>query len=285
MTGTLFGRYLESVISGYQSYIHQQVGFCINLMGKTEGDSIPDNLAEKIGALDVVLGYNAESSLDVTPSDFQNYIPSELLEREGEWEGDKSQVRMWGAVNTQYSTYFFQRQAELLEGRYPKKGSNEVVIEQEFAAYNHLSITDRIHIMRNKDESELALQVVGIYKINQQVSESIMISDVNGFYQNTSSSYIFCDYEMLEQISGTKMPKTTYSFYAKDEKGAEKLEEYIKGLELDSYEYSNVSKEAEGNFSNFLVMLQQNSRNLLNIANISIYCILFLMILLWMRDH
>ena len=286
MIGILFSIYLESVIGEYQTLIRQQVGFCINLYSKEE-DGIPDELAEMIGNKDFVLGYNAESSVDIIPSDFQNYIPKDVLQDNFDLAGDQSQVRLWGSVNTEYSTYFFQKQAELLEGRYPGKNSNEVLIDKGFADYNHLHISDRIHVPREKDGKEITLEVAGIYEINWKVSKSIMISNVNGFYQNIPYSYIFCDYGLVEQVADAKMPKSTYNFYTQSVKKVKKLKEYIEELNLDAdvYEYSDLSEEAAGNFSNILVVLQNSSRNFLAIVNSSICCILFLITFLWMRDH
>lgn len=287
MIGTLFGIYLESMLHGYQGVIQQQTGFCISLFAKKEEEGIPDELAERIGNQEFVLGYNAETSMDVMPLDFQNYIPPEVLDGDFDFAGDKSQVRLWGSVNTEYSSYFFQQQAVLAEGKFPEKGSNEVLVEQEFAAYNHLHVSDKIHVPRETDGEAVTLEIAGIYERNQGISETLMISSVNGFYQNTPFSYIFCDYGVLEQMAGGRIPKSVYSFYARDEKGTEKLETYVKELNLDEslYEYSNLAKEAESNFSNILGTLQKSSRTFLLIANISIYGILFLMTFLWMRDH
>jgi|GEM_PF-1609501 len=287
MIGTLFGIYLESVITQYKTFINQQIGYCINISSKIDNDDIPDELIKKIGSIDSVLGYVTESSIEVTPIDFNNYVPPDALSGDFDLMGDKSQIRLWGAVNTEYSSYFFQKQVRILSGDYPSENTNEVLIEKDFADYNNLSISDKIHVPREKDGEEVELKIVGIYEIDRQISGSIVISSVNEIYRNTPFSYIFCDYYILDQVASVRIPKCTYSFYAKDQQGADQIEDYIKQMKLDPdiYEYNNLSEDAAESFSNVMLILEKSANSYLMLGNISIYIILFLMTLLWMRDH
>ena len=285
--GTLLGCYLDSILNNYQAFIEQEIGHCVDLVSKDDAIGISDSIAREISGIDSVVGYNSEASIEVTPVDFDNYIPEDILNSDFDLLGDKTKVRMYGSTNTLYSAYFFQGQVECIEGDYPAPNSNGVMIEKEFAKSNSLHISDVMHIYSEGMDQEIPLNIVGIYEINTQATQGMEISSVDRIYKNTPYSHIFCDYSVLGQISSPLSIKSSYVFYAKDAKGGEQIIKYINSMDLDNdiYECYNQSEVAFSSFSTIMGVLKNSSQTLLLIINFSLYIIIFLMTFLWMRDH
>lgn len=274
--------YFRNISDSYQQSVISDIGYSLMLY-RTDENSIEQELLDDIcNNVEGVLGYNQENNMLITPVNFQNAIAKDETNIFSIPQSDM--VRLFANTNTTLSPVF-SNHMRLLNGQFPSEDNPGVNIDVVLAENNHLSVGDTITVNYN-DIEETTLNVVGIYETTSLPQEEWTEASGTIAYGQSPYSYIFCDYQSYCRVTGIDFPVSSVYIYTESLKTLDEANTYINNLELDPNEYQ-VSNRTEDALEYGTVSSQaiNTTAKLLTNFSISIAAIiLFLVVILWMRN-
>lgn len=280
---SMIGGFLQNVVkNAYQEYVSLE-GYSIAVENRTE-DNIPSELLEKILSLDHVIGYNhlANYEYSFKPINFIN-IPYESTSYTSVNKSEN--ITLCGNINTNLYSTFRNDKMVLKEGEFPSLRQRGVIVDSILAAKNRLEIGNNIELYSDIDDRTIAFKIVGIYET--KVAPEIEINNNNGTYYTISpNSYIFCDYDSILELQNSDILLSSLTFYIDEYENMEEVYNKIKDIAPEQkYSLINCLESTLSYYGTVIVTLESTAKNLLRFTYITSLMILFLMTLLWMRDH
>lgn len=280
---SFIGNFLDSVLNQYEALISKESGYAIGLSCSEDSGDIPEELIAEISSCRYILGGASETRILVTPEDFTNYVP----QAESDFDmPSKEEVRLCGVTDISFERYFMLGNIELSEGEYPTEGTDGVLVEASFAAYNDLTLGDELSVWNEDETQVVTFTVSGIYILNEAIEEVV---DMDGSYTYGASPYswIFCGWDTIQKVYSDYVYQNIYFFWCENAADVEKAYQYIENLQYDRDKY-HIQNELEAYFiGNSAVMdtLRSLSNVLIRIVSITAYLICAFMVMLWMKAH
>lgn len=143
-----------------------------------------------------------------------------------------------GVLNLTYQSDFQSGSNTLLEGRYITDAdgtANVVVIEEQLATLNDLSVDDTIQLRSSTDSEPITYKIVGIFQASSDTSSSFP----SGFAMMDASNKIYMPYQTANVLSGAE-DITSFSsatFYLTDPANIEAFKTFgeTTGIDLTKY--------------------------------------------------
>lgn len=199
--------------------------------GQTEGRQarfqsvpIPEESAQSLIDSEYLLGYNFYSSTTALASGFTaiGSTTEETAEEEsgnggfggGGFGGNAADVSVQGIVYSDAVDLFMDGEAELTEGRHITEedaAANVVMIEQNLADENDLSVGDSLTVVSSETEEDVSLEIVGIYSTTAEVDQQAQnFSFLNPY------NMIYIPYETANMIKGEEGTLDSAIYYIDD---------------------------------------------------------------------
>lgn len=135
---------------------------------------------------------------DTTTSDFGGMqMPEGESGRGGGMFNTTATNMIYGVLNLQYATDFQNGTATLTEGRYITADDKEeqvVVIEQQLAELNTLTVGDTINLKKDDDSTEVTYTIVGIFEVSSASTVTNGFGGMSGFSLMDTSNRIYMPY-------------------------------------------------------------------------------------------
>lgn len=270
-----------AIESCYQEYVKKD-GYCINVEIDPEQPLKNWKPAiENVLKFDEVVGYNNafELSKKCQAVNFHNisYQNTKHVKKE------KNEIYLVGDIDIQYREYFRNRDMELIKGSYPSEHSKGVLVAEEVAKENTLDIGDEIKI-QYAEEDVTGLKIIGIYKTENVPKVE---TEIEGYYEESLNSFLFCDYESYHQVVKDKEELSVMSFFVG------RYEDMEQGYEHISAEFKDVKNVLVINtIENDMSDIKKTIDIMRTVTNILLYfsvicsfLIIGLISCLWMKDH
>ena len=280
---SMMGNFLKDAVNtGYKQYVNLE-GYSIGVDKGSEGD-ISSQIIEEILRLDYVVGYNNNGNyqFDYKPVNFKN-IPY----KSDSYASVKTSanITLCGNLNTHLYSSFRNGNMILKDGVFPSSQQKGVIIDSMLADKNDLVIGNKIELYNDFNDSIMTLGVVGIYE-TLEPPEIEAYSEQAIYYTISPSSYIFCDYDSFFEFNDLDNSLMSLIFYVDEYEHIEPVYNKIKEiLPEDEYIVANLLKSRTSDYGEVINKLADTSKLLLQFTYITSLIILFLMTLLWMRDH
>lgn len=270
-----------AIESCYQEYVKKD-GYCINV--EIDSEQTLKNWKPEIESVlkfDEVVGYNNtfELSQKCQAVNFKNtpYQNTKYVKTE------KNEIYLMGNIDTRYNQYFRNKDMELVKGSCPSEYNKGVLVAEEVAKENTLDIGDEIKI-QYLGENITGLEVIGIYKTENVPNVE---TEIEGYYEESVSSYLFCDYESYYQVVKDKEELNMMSFfvgkYEEMEQGYEDISEVFKGIK--NAQVVNTIKNDMSDIKKTINIMKIVTNILLYFSIICSFLIVGLISCLWMKDH
>lgn len=219
------------------------------------GEPITDSVIQEITNIKGVIGYNGISSTGVVGINFQ-FIPGNI--------GQLNEVTAAVSAFSEYYNYFYRGSFRLTEGNhFTDKDKHVAIISQELAAYNELSLGDKIELsstygIDDKGDEVLSrktVMIVGIYE-NTSGAQKTEFNTTSTLLANR----IMIDSQTLCDLEGNSERKYEdgVNIYVNDPAEIDKIIDEIKNLDVDleSFKISSDNAEYEA-LSSSLIKLQK----------------------------
>lgn len=280
---SLVGVFLHDIVkTAYQEYIKIE-GYSIAIENNNQ-ESIPNEISDEILALDYIIGCNNNSNLYdyFRPVDFIN-IPYDGNDQEGNEEA--VDVILYANINTSLYGSFRNNEMILIEGTYPDSKNKGVLIDEKLAKKNELSIGKSIKLYSKVYDKVVDFNIIGIYK-TLEAPNSKVSNDFGTHYTVSANSYIFCDYDSYFKVSDRNSSITSLIFYVNEYDNILPTYKKIEEIVLpEGYGVINCLESTLSYYGKVILTLKNTTSSLLGFTYITSLFILFLMTLLWMRDH
>ena len=139
----LIAEHLSEVSESYTEYFGERYGNKISIFNNEEND-ISLQILEQIAMNRNVKGYNCNASLIVETIGIKNYV--KYYKSDFENKPIEKEIILWGNTNTEINDCFVNKLFEVTKGEIPEPESNQILVEEEFAEYNSLTIGDFIKV-------------------------------------------------------------------------------------------------------------------------------------------
>lgn len=280
----LIVEYLVGVSESYTEYFGERYGNKIYIFNNKEKD-IPLRLLNQIDTDSNVKGYNCNTSIMVEPIGIQNYV--KYYESDFENKTIEKEIILWGNTNTMVNDCFINELFEITGGEFPESESNQILVEEEFAKYNSLTIGDFIEVSSTVEGEYISLQISGMYKVNMPMEISTQSTNGENIYVQSPYSYVFADYSVMGKVDLSLVYRRQYEIIVDNLQNIEKVKKQIEDIlgEDGAYEISDSVENAEIGFSSIALILRNSVQILVLTIYISAYLILIIMTYLWMRNH
>ena len=158
------------------------------------------------------------------------------VERDDLSAADKNLVSLTALEDSSKDVTFTSSAFNLKEGGHLQKGdSKKILIHEELAKKNSLSLHDKITLEAGKGHT-VEYEIVGIFSGKKQEKFTGLSSDF-------SENQVFTDYESSQSLLGNGEPQVTAArFYVENPKEMDGLMKQVENLSLDSQGYQ-VEKE------------------------------------------
>lgn len=279
---SMMGYFLKDAVStGYQEYINLE-GYSIGV-DNSSGKDIPSELIERILEIEHVVGYNGPSyEYDYKPVNFTN-IPYESDSFASVKTSES--ITLSANLSTHWYSSFRNGNMILKEGVFPTLQQKGVMLDSILAAKNELSIGSEIELYNDASDTIMTFHVVGIYE-TLEPPEIELGGNQDTYYTISPSSYIFCDYDSFFEYHDFDDSLSVVDFYVDEYEHIETTYNKIKEIAPEEeYLVLNVLENRVSNYGEVIITLEGTSNLLLQFTYITSLLILFLMTLLWMRDH
>jgi hypothetical protein len=278
-------------------YLYQVYLSCYNNMISADGFSmgvesqngISDSVLKELLNINEVIGYNnaAMQTVSCTPVDFKN-VAYESKEKEENTMisslPETKEVVLCGNLDTKWNRLFVNGSLKLIQGTWPKTGTSEVLLDEKLCQKNKLHLGDSISVIGENQETEYTFILTGIYSTITAPSETVYING-ESCELATGSSYIFCDAEIWESISGSPIANQLIDVYTDSEKNLEiLLKKTSKILETDYTIYNNVENRIQDHYTLLYTLRLFSNGSFLLIGILSIV-ILGLQLIYWMQGQ
>ena len=280
---SMIGVFLQDIVkTAYQEYIKLD-GYSVTIENNKQ-ESIPRGIIDSILALDHVIGYTNSGNLydKYKPINFIN-IPYERSENEQSEESEE--IILYANMNTSLYAMFRNGDMLLSEGVYPDSNHKGVLVDEMLASKNGLEIGEHIEIYSKSKEKVVAFEIIGIYKTMEAPNVEIS-NDLGTHYTVSTNSYIFCDYTSFFSVSDRNDTIASLIFYVDEYDHIESVYKNIEDIVLPKgYIVINRLESTLSYYGKFILVLKNTTTSLLGFTYVTSLIILFLMTLLWMRDH
>ncbi len=158
------------------------------------------------------------------------------VERDDLSAADKNLVSLTALEDSSKDVTFTSSAFNLKEGRHLQKGdSKKIIIHEELAKKNSLSIHDKITLEAGKGQT-VEFEIVGIFSGKKQEKFTGLSSDF-------SENQVFTDYESSQSLLGNGEPQVTAArFYVENPKEMDGFMKQVENLALENQGYQ-VEKE------------------------------------------
>ena len=275
--------FIQNVTNNYYGFFVEEEGcsFFVGTYSGGESFEISPLFIKELQQIEHVIGYNMSATIECNPSNFINipYKPDPILSS----EEDNGQVRLVGNYNTSLYDTFRRNEMVVKQGRTPDEAHPGALIDEDLAQKNKLSIGDTIEF-----DSSPAIEVIGIYR-----TLNVPKIRYDTYFATASKSYIFCDLGTLRSISEFGDLYTHMDVYVENYTSMENVESRLYDL-CENWTDENVRYYAVNNIEN-RISIDSGYSAVVGISNVipkvliaSVglsLVILFLMTLLWIKDH
>lgn len=286
---SMIGFFLKDVVNAYYKEFVRMDGYSI-YVGRTDNETeqavMQDKVRDDILAMNHIVGYNNVEDLNISckPVNFKNvpYESDSIYTQSGE----SNDITLCGNIDTSFYQSFRNGYMILKEGVFPNNRNKGAIIDSILADSNGLSIDSTIELYNESNTKPISLKVVGIYE-TLKAPEVEIINNGGKFYTVSPSSYIFCDYDSFNEINSSTHIISSLKFYVDEYDNIEKTYNELKNTVLPTQEYYAVNclENSLDCYGTVIFTLQNSASNILSFTYITSLIILFLMTLLWMKDH
>lgn len=280
---SMIGVFLQNAVNmAYQEYVKLE-GYSIVVESRS-GETIPSELIDQILTLDHVVGYNdiGGHELDYKPVNFMNtpYKSNSYTS-----VSTSEDITLYGNISTNLYSTFRNGNMILKDGAFPSSHEKGVIIDSVLAAKNGLDIGKEIELYSDTEDKTITFEIIGIYETLQ--APEIRVDNSQGTYYTISpNSYIFCDYDSFFELLDSVDPLRSLVFYVDEHENIETVYNKIQEIAPEEkYLLINCLESTLSEYGAVVVALEGTSSGLLKFTYITSLVILFLMTLLWMRDH
>ncbi len=282
------GVFLKDIVNSYYQEFIKIDGYSIFVENKDSDKqkAIPDEIRDEILSLCHIVGYNNAEDLfyNYKPIGFENvpYKGKNVYEQ----NDDIKNITLCGNVDTSLYDTFRNGYMKLKKGRYPDSDNRGVIVDSILAAKNSLSIGCTIELYNGENDKTVSFGIIGIYETLK--APEIKVENKSGtFYTVSPNSYIFCDYNSYKKISSINQKISSLKFYVDEYDNIEETYHRIEDIALPEQGYFvvNCLENSLSCYGTVIITLKNVASNILSFTYITSLIILFLMTLLWMRDH
>ena len=276
---TVFGSFLQSIEGNISQAFLAKTGCYVGVQIDAFSElSDWAGLLEKILVLKHVNGYNSIGrALKCEPVNFTNVDYDGNIMPDG-----VSQVYLMGGCDTGYIDFFRNDDMKLIEGEMPSDKHGGVAVDKNMLDKNGLHIGDTITL--SYGEYQYSMRIIGVYET--AVIPKIE-SNMQGFYDETTSSYIFCDYDSYMQFNKTSV-LNMLKFFVDDYHELDAVCGEIEKIVGDAGEYALVVNGLESELENtgsLIPFLKKASGMVVGFNYICCAVVLGLMMVLWLKSH
>lgn len=276
------GVVFENIVDYYQEQIIQDIGYALSLI-RTDDQSIPNNALYEISNTPGVSGLNAISYTLASPIDFSNYVYQNLSTSFSQIKS--GQVKLVGNLNANQNITLLNK-CQLVSGIYPDAERPGLVICDNLADYNNLSIGD--HITLSCDgHSKISSEIVGIYHLLSPIMESVISDSGYEVYGNSPYSYIFCDSFSYKLFTGSMPSLTSVSIYASNMSDLSHAYQDLSknGFNSGVYLLSNMTKSRIEIGTNTSRGITSLARLFMRVSIVMSIASVLLIMILWLRNN
>lgn len=275
--------FVQNVTDNYYRIFVEEEGYSFFVGTYSGGKSIKINpqFINEVHQLEHVVGYNMSATIELQPINFINvpYAPDPNLSS----ERNDGLVRLMGNYDTCFYETFRKEEMVVEQGDFPDGEHPGALIDKSLAEKNDLSIGDTIEF-----EGNLYIEVIGIYKTFNAPKIKY-----DTYYATASKSYIFCDLETFCSISGSDDLYTYMDVYVDDYMNMADAENELCSIcerwtdeVVKYYAVDNIKNRISIDSGYSAVVGLSSLIPKVLVASISLsLIILFLMTLLWIREH
>lgn len=282
---TIVAAYFGNIVDAYQELVVQDIGYVIHLT-RTDEAVLPQEAIEEVLDTPGVSGINCSSPSLATPLNFSNSVDWGESEPSVFDQTQSDKVKLIGNLCVDQNITL-QVHGVLVEGRYPDSDHPGMLISEDLAESNDLSVGDHLSLLCEGQDNEYSAAVVGIYQITSPIQETTVNAKGYEEYGTSPYSYIFCDLSSFEEATGLQLDVTGINVYAKNRRELKSAYEKLSGLGYNAFPYSlyNTTEDRieTGTLSSrsITVFAQMMSW----VTNVTALLVVFLLILLWMRNN
>ncbi len=224
-----------------------------------------------------VKGYNNAFTSDIICQalDFKNYPYNE-----SEQDFDSDKVFISGNIDTKYNEFFNNGIFKIVSGNYPGIRSKGIMLPENLAVENNLSIGSSISVQY--EENEISVEVIGIYKVMSIPKLEIR----EGFYKEYTNSILFVDYDSYNMLNHDEKCYGI-NFFSKDYISTSQLYEDMKkkfyGIENTAVVNQVLNQELQ--MTDVISILKNTANVSLGIMYIICVIAMSLLTILWLRGH
>ncbi len=258
-----FSFYIENLWAKYGNAFATMDGTTIWVTTEDPQQNIPDDIVCEIKDIPHITGYNCVFDTNVV-------IENIDINQSGNLYENGKQFVVSANTDTSATEDFAFGRCKLAAGKFPQKGENEILIEENFS-------------------KEYALQV-GTELILQDCSAGEIVTFyVSGIYAsgNVIKDILYADFDDVKNGFNLEMKKNKYIFNVDKYENVEDVKKKVeKVLPKESgYTFNDSISNAAQGFSAFSNSLEDIKKILINVTYISGLIIIFCVSFLWMRDH
>jgi putative ABC transport system permease protein len=285
----LAGIFLNSTASDLKNVSLNKIGAQIALTNKNPMESVDVDELGKCLLDRHILGYNASIINLVTPVSFHNAVSQQKTPFAQEQGIDPNQVRLVGDLNVNMDDVFRKNQAKLISGVYPTGSAQGAVIDQILAEKNHLEIGDNITVRYKGPNQEYTVDIpiVGIYDVSAPLMESVTAPSGKTVYVQSPYSRIFTGFATAKELFGGSDAVGPVDLYVDNINNLNSAIKFIKTIPGmgEKYDVINSTDAAYGQVAGTVEIISHDSVVIILAASLAGIFILFLVIILWMRDY
>lgn len=282
-SAVFFSGYLYQVYESFYDHAVRADGYS---MGIESENGIPDTMLEKIMELDEAAGYNnaAMQTVRCMPDDFVNAAYGQGEKQVISSLPETEEVTLCGNLDTKWNRMFVNGNLKLVEGSWPEKGTSQVLLDENLCRKNGLQTGDSITVFGEDGETEYQLFISGIYSALQAPCETVHVNG-EACELETGSSYIFCDADIWERISGHSVSDQLIDVYTDSERNLTPLLEKAGRILGPEYTiYDNVENRIQDNYTMIYTLKLFSNGSFVLIGVLSLV-ILGLQVIYWMQGQ
>lgn len=281
----ILATFFSGIVEAYEELVIQDIGYVLNLSSADETPLTQEQL-HAIAHTSGVSGINFAPYGLAEPLNFQNAVADAEAGANAFDRIQSDQIKLVGNLHVDQN-HTLQTHGTLVDGYYPDEDHAGLLISTELAERNALSLGDQLTMFCDGANEPFCAPIVGIYQLTVPIQETL--PNPNGYEISTESpySYLFCDLPTYEAAKGFPFPLTGISIYAQNRRQLKAVAHSLRsaGYDLPNYFLLNTTEEriVTGTLSSRSITTFASIMNW--IATITALLVVFLLILLWMRNN
>lgn len=276
--------YLSCIVSAYQELLLQDTGYQLLLELGEGGGMSADTLAE-IEEVEEVTGINVSNGGSIVfPVSFRNAVEED--EDNPFSFTAAEEVKLFGNSNPNLCV-LLQNHTRLLSGCCPDEEHPGVLIDRYLAEANGLALGDTLTVSAD-GETETSITIVGLYEVTDLFEEEQVTASGNTSYGQAPYSYLFCDLDTCAAVFQTDYSEpSAISIYAENRSALGRVYQRLirLGYDEEPYTFTNETEQAIDEGSVTTGCISRMSYLTGTISNVCTGVVLFLIVLLWMRNQ